>query len=102
MSQDLDRLPCKFCGTDTEAAPCQWPRPFKLLGDVPETEWKFGPHLQNLRRKAEKRLEVITKVGNASWGVRNQNSPDDSPRAFGKCNMIRTGHYWQPRRSAGN
>ena len=52
-----------------EKLPFTWAYSFKLLGVALDCKRNFGQHLIEARAKACRRFRVLTKVGDAAWGM---------------------------------
>ena len=75
MRKALDRLQNQKKGgaeNKEEELPFNWVQSFKLLGVILDNEWKFDQHREEAKAKARKRFVVLTKVGNAVWGMESR------------------------------
>ena len=69
MSQDLDRIQSQQQGEDAIQLPFEWTYSFKLLGVILDCNRSFRQHFREMKTELGKRLRIIDKVRNATWGL---------------------------------
>ena len=72
MSQDLDSLIARKRGGEEAALPFPWTHSFKFLGVVLDCHWHFREHLQEMKKKAIKRLHIVKRVAGTVWGMESR------------------------------
>ena len=75
MMPDLGE-PAKWGETSKDESelelPFPWKCSFRLLGVVLDCQWVFGEHAASLKTKATKRVGIVNRAGNTTWGLESR------------------------------
>ena len=75
MLSDLERLTDRkevSEESDTVELPFTWKFNFRLLGVMLDCQWTFREHVAGLMSKAVRRMAVLNRAGNATWGLESR------------------------------
>ena len=75
MISDLEGLVKKYEYAEegeSQELPFPWKFSFRLLGIIIDCQWAFNEHVEGLMAKAAKRMGILNRIGNTTWGLESR------------------------------